>query len=42
MRNGELIDSCPIKNQTAETLATKMLGERLGEIKTDYSHVQKK
>ena len=39
MRNGEVIDSCSIENQTAETLATKMLGERLGEIKTDYSHV---
>ena len=42
MRNGELIDSCLIKNQTAESLATKMLGERLGEIKTDYSHVSNK
>ena len=42
MRNGELIDTCLIENQTAETLATKMLGERLGEIKTDYSHVSKK
>ena len=42
MRNGELIDSCIIENQTAETLATKMLGERLGEIKTDYSHVSEK
>ena len=42
MRNGELIDSCVIENQTAETLATKMLGQRLGEIKTDYSHVSKK
>ena len=42
MRNGELIDSCTIKNQTAETLATKMLGDRLGEIKTDYSHVSSK
>ena len=42
MRNGELIDSCVIENQTAETLATKMLGERLGEIKTDYSHVSEK
>ena len=42
MRNGELIDSCAIENQTAETLATKMLGERLGEIKTDYSHVSEK
>ena len=42
MRGGRLIDSCSIDNQTAETLATKMLGERLGEIKTDYSHVSKK
>ena len=42
MRNGMLIDSCSIENQTAETLATKMLGERLGEIKTDYSNVSKK
>ena len=42
LRNGELIDSCAIENQTAETLATKMLGERLGEIKTDYSHVSEK
>ena len=42
MRNGELIDSCVIENQTAETLATKMLGQRLGEIKTDYSHVSEK
>jgi ABC-type uncharacterized transport system ATPase subunit len=42
MRNGELIDSCTIENQTAETLATKMLGERLGEIKTDYTHVSEK
>ena len=42
MRNGELIDSCTIENQTAETLATKMLGEHLGEIKTDYSHVSEK
>ena len=39
MRNGAVIDSCSIDNQTAETLATKMLGERLGEIKTDYSHL---
>ena len=42
MRNGELIDTCLIENQTPETLATKMLGERLGEIKTDYSHVLNK
>ena len=42
MRNGELIDSCVIENQTVETLATKMLGQRLGEIKTDYSHVSEK
>jgi len=42
MRNGELIDSCLIENQTAETLATKMLGMRLGEIQTDYTHVSNK
>ena len=42
MRNGKLIDSCSIENQTAETLAIKMLGEKLGEIKTDYSHVSEK
>ena len=42
MRNGQLIDSCLIENQTAESLASKMLGERLGEIKTDYSHVSNK
>ena len=42
MRNGEVIDSCSIENQSAETLATKMLGERLGEIKTDYSHISEK
>ena len=39
MRSGQVIDSAPIENQTAETLATKMLGERLGEIKSDYSYV---
>ena len=42
MRNGKLIDSCSIDNHTAETLATKMLGERLGEIKTNYSHVSER
>ena len=42
MRNGKLIDTGSIENQTAETLAIKMLGQRLGEIKTDYSHVSKK
>ena len=42
MRNGEVIDSCSIDKQTAESLATKMLGERLGEIKTDYSNVSEK
>ena len=36
MRNGKVIDSCSIDNHSAETLATKMLGERLGKIKTDY------
>ena len=42
MRNGEVIDSCSIDNHTAETLATKMLGEKLGNITTDYSHLSEK
>ena len=39
MRNGKVIDSCSTKNQTAKSLATKMLGEKLEELKTDYSHI---
>ena len=42
MRSGELIDSSSAENQTAESLATKMLGERLGKIKTDYLNVSNK
>ena len=40
MRNGKVIDSCSTNNQTAKSLATKMLGEKLDELKTDYSHVK--
>ena len=39
MRNGEVIDSCSTENQTAKSLATKMLGERLDELQTDYTHI---
>ena len=39
MRNGEVIDSCSTKNQTAKGLATKMLGQKLEELKTDYTHI---
>ncbi len=40
MRSGKIIDSCSTKNQTAKTLATKMLGEKLDDLKTDYSHIK--
>ena len=40
MRNGKVIDSCSTSNQTAKTLATKMLGEKLDELKTDYTQVK--
>tara|TARA_Y100000590_G_scaffold136103_1_gene155773 strand:+ start:67 stop:1572 length:1506 start_codon:yes stop_codon:yes gene_type:complete len=40
MRNGKVIDSCSTENQTAKTLATKMLGEKLEELKTDYSNIK--
>ena len=33
MRNGKVIDSCSTKNQTAKSLATKMLGQKLEELK---------
>ena len=39
MRNGEVIDSCSTENQTAKGLATKMLGQKLEELKTDYTHI---
>ena len=40
MRNGKVIDSCSTDNQTAKSLATKMLGEKLEDLKTDYSHIK--
>ena len=40
MRNGEVIDTCSTKNQTAKSLATKMLGQKLDELITDYSHIK--
>ena len=40
MRNGKVIDSCSTSNQTAKTLVTKMLGEKLDELKTDYTQVK--
>jgi len=40
MRNGEVIDSCSTSGQTAKSLATKMLGQKLNELKTDYSHIK--
>jgi len=39
MRNGEVIDSCSTEHQTAESLATKMLGQKLEELKTDYIYI---
>ena len=39
MRNGKVIDSCSTENQTAKGLATKMLGQKLDELKTDYTHI---
>jgi len=40
MRNGKVIDTCSTQGQTAKSLATKMLGQKLDELKTDYSHIQ--
>jgi len=40
MRSGEVIDSCSTDNQTAKSLATKMLGQKLDELKTDYTHIK--
>ena len=39
LRNGEVIESSKLENEAAETLATKMLGKKLSEIKTDYSNI---
>ena len=40
MRNGKVIDSCSTDNQTANSLATKMLGQKLDELKTNYTHIK--
>ena len=40
MRNGEVIDTSSTVNQTAKSLATKMLGQKLEELKTDYKHIK--
>ena len=39
LRDGSVIESSKLENETAESLATKMLGKKLSEIKTDYSHI---
>ena len=40
LRDGAVIDSSKLENETAESLATKMLGKKLSEIKTDYDHIK--
>ena len=40
MRNGKVIDNSLIKNFTSKSLATKMLGKNLSDIKIDYSNVK--
>ena len=40
MRSGEVIDTSSIENQTAESLATKMLGQKLEDLKKDNAHVK--
>ena len=40
LRDGSVIESSKLENETAESLATKMLGKKLSEIKTDYSYVK--
>jgi simple sugar transport system ATP-binding protein len=42
LRDGSVIESSKLENETAESLATKMLGKQLSEIKTDYSHIKDK
>ena len=42
LRDGSVIESSKLENETAESLATKMLGKKLSEIKTDYSHIHNK
>ena len=40
MRSGEIIDTSSTANQTAKTLATKMLGQKLDDLKTNYGHIK--
>ena len=40
MRSGEIIDTSSTSNQTAKTLATKMLGQKLDDLKTNYGHIK--
>ena len=40
MRNGEVIDTSSTENHTAKSLATKMLGQKLEELTTDYKHIK--
>ena len=40
MRSGEIIDTSSTANQTAKTLATKMLGQKLDDLKTNYEHIK--
>ena len=42
LRDGSVIESSKLENETAESLATKMLGKKLSEIKTDYDHIKDK
>ena len=42
LRDGAVIESSKLENETAESLATKMLGKKLSEIKTDYTHIKNK
>ena len=40
MRNGEVIDTSSTSNFTAKSLATKMLGQKLDDLKTSYDHIK--
>ena len=40
MRNGEVIDTSSTSNFTAKSLATKMLGQKLDDLKTNYNHIK--
>ena len=40
LRDGAVIESSKLENETAKSLATKMLGKKLSEIKTNYDHIK--